>query len=157
MKCGDLSSSAVPPHQPPGHSNYLLWSFGNMVSSSTFHLPVSSSISYVKEGKLLKHCIGTAWCYNFNFYHCFKFLQQVSVDTNNMKIVECVSTQYEMDFLLWDSYIKNNFWSVLLVQSTGYCASKLCPILLLIHVISNQFVCANYLLHKDPLSIIVVY
>jgi hypothetical protein len=123
MKCGDLSSSAVPPHQPPGHSNYLLWSFGNMVSSSTFHLPVSSSISYVKEGKLLKHCIGTAWCYNFNFYHCFKFLQQVSVDTNNMKIVECVSTQYEMDFLLWNSYIKNNFWSVLLVQSTGYCAS----------------------------------
>jgi hypothetical protein len=76
MKCGDLSSSTVPPpHQPPGHSNYLLWSLENMVSPSTFHLSVSSSVSYVKEGKLLKHCIGTAWCYNFNFNHCFKFLR----------------------------------------------------------------------------------
>jgi hypothetical protein len=53
----------------------------------------------VKEGKLLKHCIGIAWCYNFNFNHCFKFLQQVVADTNNMKIVECVS-QHSMKWFL---------------------------------------------------------
>jgi hypothetical protein len=88
-----------PPASTPGHSNYLLWSLENMVSPSTFHLPVSSSVSYVKEGKLLKHCIGIAWCYNFNFNHCFKFLQQVVADTNNMKIVECVS-QHSMKWFL---------------------------------------------------------
>jgi hypothetical protein len=102
-----------------------------MVSPSTFHLPVSSSVSYVKEGKLLKHYIGTAWCYNFNFNHCFQFLQQVSADTNNMKIVECVS-QHSMK---WISRCG------ILIFRTIFDQFCLCNLLVIVHHSCVQFCC----------------